>query len=464
MNINVEYQPNCRAIAHIRVPGEEVAKQRSAITAYFATQVRLPGFRPGKAPVAAVQKRFGDDIRNELEKQLINDGLRTAIKNEGMEVLNILSVTDKILHDTDQSFSFSAEISLAPKFELPDYKGIPVKLARIEVTDADVDHDILHLRERYTTFQDVDRPAANGDAVVLGFTGSLEGKPLGEVLPDAPAHLKQIEENWFLLDAEEDFLPGFYAGLVGISKDEQRTLSLALPEDFAFEGLRGKTLDLAVNCKGVKDKLVPELDADFIQKIGGGELTEETLRNEVREAVRRRREQARETEKGNQVIAHIFEKVEFDLPQEIVNREAQRRTNDIAVRAMQQGVPQEELVKQQEEILNSATNQAKQSVKVSFILGEIAKKEGLSVSDQQLTYTLANMAARQKKPIKKFMSEAQKNGTIDRLREDLVLEAALQFVKDAAQVEETEPVAEHCDTHSPAPAAAAEAPASTEAA
>lgn len=464
MNINVEYQPNCRAIAHIRVPGEEVAKQRSAITAYFATQVRLPGFRPGKAPVAAVQKRFGDDIRNELEKQLINDGLRTAIKNEGMEVLNILSVTDKILHDTDQSFSFSAEISLAPKFELPDYKGIPVKLARIEVTDADVDHDILHLRERYTTFQDVDRPAANGDAVVLGFTGSLEGKPLGEVLPDAPAHLKQIEENWFLLDAEEDFLPGFYAGLVGISKDEQRTLSLALPEDFAFEGLRGKTLDLAVNCKGVKDKLVPELDADFIQKIGGGELTEETLRNEVREAVRRRREQARETEKGNQVIAHIFEKVEFDLPQEIVNREAQRRTNDIAVRAMQQGVPQEELVKQQEEILNSATNQAKQSVKVSFILGEIAKKEGLSVSDQQLTYTLANMAARQKKPIKKFMSEAQKNGTIDRLREDLVLEAALQFVKDNAQVEETEPVAEHCDTHSPAPAAAAEAPASTEAA
>ncbi|HEY1081986.1 MAG TPA: hypothetical protein VGE29_06980, partial [Prosthecobacter sp.] len=199
-------------------------------------------------------------------------------------------------------------------------------------------------------------------------------------------------------------------------------------------------------------------------KIGGGDLTEETLRNEVREAVRRRREQARETEKGNQVIAHIFEKVEFDLPQEIVNREAQRRTNDIAVRAMQQGVPQEELVKQQEEILNSATNQAKQSVKVSFILGEIAKKEGLSVSDQQLTYTLANMAARQKKPIKKFMSEAQKNGTIDRLREDLVLEAALQFVKDAAQVEETEPVAEHCDTHSPAPAAAAEAPASTEAA
>lgn len=452
MNINVEHQPNCRAIAHIRVPAEEVAKQRSAITAYFATQVRLPGFRPGKAPAAAVQKRFGDDIRSELEKQLINDGLRTAIKNEGLEVINILSVTDKILHETDQSFSFSAEMSLAPKIELPEYKGIPVKLARIEVTDADVDHDILHLRERYATFADVERPAALGDAVVLGFTGSLEGQPLGEVLPDAPEHLKQIEENWFLLDAEEDFLPGFYAGLVGITKDEQRTLSLSLPEDFAFEGLRGKTLDLAVTCKGVKDKVVPALDAEFIQKIGGGDMTEETLRGEVKEAVRRRREQARETAKSNQVIAHIFEKVEFDVPQDIVNREAQRRTNDIAMRAMQQGISQDELVKQQDEILSNATNQAKQSVKVSFILEQVAKKEGLSITDEQLTYALANMAARQKKPVKKFMAEAQKNGMIERMRDDLLLESALQFLKDNAQIEETEPEAEHCDTHSPAAA------------
>lgn len=452
MNINVEYQPNCRAVAHVRVPAEEVAKQRASITAYFANQVRIPGYRPGKAPAAAVQKRFGDDIQSELEKQLINDGLRTAIKNESLDVLNVLNVTDKIHHDNDKSFSFSAEMSLAPKFELPEYKGIEVKLPRVEVNDADVDHDILHLRERYTTFADVERAASNGDAVVLGFTSTLDGQPLADVLPDAPEHLKKIDENWFLLDAEEDFLPGFYAGLVGISKDEQRTLSISLPEDFAFEGLRGKTLELAVTCKGVKDKIVPALDAEFIKKIGGEEMTEETLRSEVKEAVRRRREQARESDKGNQVIAHIFEKVEFDLPQEMVNREAQRRTNDIAMRAMQQGIAESELVKQQDEILNSATTQAKQSVKVSFILGEIAKKEGLVISDQQLTYVLANMAARQNKPVKKFMAEAQKNGTIERLRDDLLLESALQFLKDNAKVEETDPQPEHCDTHSPAAA------------
>ncbi len=449
MNINVEHQPNCRAVAHIRVPGEEVTKQRKAITGYFAKQVNLPGFRPGKAPASAVIKRFGTDIEAELEKQLINDGLRTAVRNEGLEVINVLGINDKMVHDTDGSFSFSAEMSLAPKFELPEYVGIPIKLARIEVTEADIDHDLLHLRERYTTFQDVERAAVNGDAVVLGFTGSLEGQPLAEAMPDAPDHLKEIQENWFLLDAEEDFLPGFYAGLVGIKKDEQRTLDIALPEDFAFEALRGKTISLAINCKGIKEKSMPALDAEFIKKLGGEEMTEETLRGEVKEAIRRRREQAREADKGNQVIGHIFEKVEFEVPQEIVNREAQRRTNDIAMRAMQQGISQEELVKQQEEILSSATQQAHQSVKVSFILEQIAKKEGLTVTEQQLTYALANMAARQKKPVKKFMAEAQKSGLIERMRDDLLLESAMQFLKDKAQVEETEPVPEHCDTHSP---------------
>jgi trigger factor len=315
MTINVEHQPNCRAVAHIRVPGEEVAKQRKSIVAYYAQNVRLPGFRPGKVPAAAIEKRHAADIQSELERQLINDGLREAVKREGLDVLSVLGVNDRMTHDTDKSFSFSAELSLTPKFELPEYKGIPVKLPRIEVTEADIDHDLLHLRERYATFEDVERAAANGDVVVLGYQGSLDGQPLAEAMPEAPNHLHGIEENWFLLDAEEDFLPGFYAGLVGITKGEERRLEITLPEEFPFEALRGKTVTLATQCKGVKNKAIPAIDADFIKKIGGQEMTEETLRGEVKEAIRRRREQNRENAKANQVIGHIAEKIEFERPQ-----------------------------------------------------------------------------------------------------------------------------------------------------
>ena len=174
MNINVEHQPNCRAVAHIRVPGEEVKKSREDIVGYYAKQVRLPGYRPGKTPKPVVAKRFQSEIGQELEKQLINDGLRQAIKNEGLDVMNILAVKDKLHHDADSSFSFTVEMMLSPKFELPEYKGIPVKLPRIEVTDADVDHDLLHLREHSPTFEDVERAAANDDAVNASYSVSLD--------------------------------------------------------------------------------------------------------------------------------------------------------------------------------------------------------------------------------------------------------------------------------------------------
>ncbi len=447
MNINVEHQPNCRAAAHIRVPGDEVTKQRKQLIAYYSRMAKLPGFRPGKAPRAVIEKRFGQQIAEELEKQLVNDGVRQAVTNEGLDVLTFLDVKDKLHHDADGSFSFTVEMSLQPKFELPDYKGIQVQLPRIEVTEDDIDHDILHLRENFASLEDVDRAADIGDAVVGGYTAEIEGQPLEEAYPDAPDYLKKMEEQWFLLAEEDDFLPGFYEGLKGMQKGDDRTVSITLADDFNVEDLRGKTVDFKVNCTGVKERQLPEMDDEFLKKVGGEDMTPESLRKEVEDAIRKRKEQARDTAKSNQVIANLMEKIEFELPQDVVNREAQRRTNEIANQAVQNGMDNEALMQHQDEILNTATQQARNNVKVSFILEEVAKAENLSVTDQQLSMTLAMIASRSQTPVKKFMADAQKNGTVERVRGDLLIQNALQFLKDNAEVEETEPEAEACETH-----------------
>jgi len=452
MNINVEHQSNCRAVIHVHATTQEVAKHRNNIVASYTRSAKLPGYRPGKVPQAVIMKRHGAAITDEVERQVAGEGLQTAVKNEGLELLNILDVTNKIHHETDQSYSCDIEVSLAPKFELPEYKGIPVKLPRIEVSEADIEHDLLHLRERYQTFEDVARPAALEDVVVLGYEVYLDSQPVAEVLPEAPDHLKSLEQQWFLLAEEDDFLPGFYAGLIGLTANEQRNLDITLPEDFAFEPLRSKTLQFQLTCGGVKEKQVPELDEAFVQKIGGEEMTLEVLRTEVAEGLRRRREQARDVTKANQVLEHLSTKIEFELPQEVVNRAAQRRTNDIAQRALRQGVNADELVSQQEAILNSATQQARQDVKISFILEEVAKAEKLVVQERQVEVALSQMAARSQMPIKKYLAKAQKDGLIENLRNDLLLQNALEFLKDSAVVEETEPEAEHCETHSPAAA------------
>lgn len=458
MNINVEHQPNCRAAVHIRVPGEEVTSQRNKLISYFSRNARIQGFRPGKAPKAVIEKRYGREIADELEKQLVNDGVRHAVQNEGLDVLSFLDVKDKLHHDTDGSFSFTVEMSLQPKFELPDYKGIPVKLPRIEVTEADIDHDILHLRENFASLEDVDRAAANGDAVVASFTTEIGGQPLEEAFPDAPDYLKKMEEQWFLLTDEDDFLPGFYAGLQGIRKGDEKTISITLPEDFNVEDLRGKTVDFKVSCSGVKERTLPELNEEFLKKVGGEDMTEESLRAEVKASIQKRREQARDSAKANQVIGHIAERIEFDLPQDVVNREAQRRTNEIASQAMKNGMDNEALIQHQEEILSTATQQARQNVKVSFILEQVAKAEGIQVSEQQLSMTLAMIASRSGEPVKKFMAEAQKRGLVERVRDDLLIQNAVQFLKDNAAVEETDPEPELCETHGHG-AAEGEAPA-----
>mgnify|MGYP002625970796 FL=1 len=116
MNINVEHQSNCRAVVHVHASAEDVAKHRSGIVAYYTRGAKLPGYRPGKEPAAVIQKRYGSAINEELERQLASEGLQTAIKNEGLEVINILGVSESTHHAADNSFTCNIELSLAPNF------------------------------------------------------------------------------------------------------------------------------------------------------------------------------------------------------------------------------------------------------------------------------------------------------------------------------------------------------------
>jgi trigger factor len=442
MNITVETQPNCRAVIRVDIPAQDVARERSRVTASYARQARLPGFRPGKAPASVVAKKFEREISEELNEALVRLGYQETVKRGEVEVLSVLGVKEQALHP-DDSFTFAMEVSTAPKFELPEYKGIPVKLPRIEVTDADVEHDLLHLREHHKTFLDVDRGAQTGDFVVLHSTGTIDGRPVGEVHSDAPAFLKKIDGNWFELTADEKFLPGFFGELQGIRKDESRDISVPLGDDFPFEPLRGQTVVMHVKCDSVKEVQIPELNDDFAKKVNA-EWDLARLRQEVRAGITRRREQSRENAKSNQVIAHLAEKLEFELPQDVVNREAQRRTNDIAMQAMRNGMAQDAIMEAQPQIVSAATQQARQNVKIGFILGEVAKKEKLTVAEEQLRRALAQIAMREQISPKKLMADAQKTNLIERVNDDLLLDNAIEFLKEHAVVEETEPEKDDC--------------------
>ncbi len=437
MNINVDHQPNCRVKLHVEVPAETVKKRRSEIISYFSKVAKIPGYRPGKIPAHVVNQRYQQEVDGELQHQLINEGCREAITRENLEVIQVVSVTDRKFN-ADHTFTFTAEVDTAPKFELPEVKGIPVKLEKVIVTDEDVEHELFHLREHHMRYEDKDGASELGDVVVLSYQVSMDGEPLEQLQPELPKYFHGVEENWFALDKEDDFIPGFYAELTGMKKGDKKEFTLALPADFHHEAMQNKNIEFNAECLGVKEKRIPELNEEFIKKFGE-DMTLERIRDEVRETIQRRREQARDASLANQVIAHLHDKLDFELPQEAVDREAQRRTNDLAIRAARQGMSNEEIMKHQDEIVNSATQQARQSVKVSFILEQVAAKENIQASPGQLQMALAELAVRSGKPAKKFMSEAKRDGLINRLMEDLRLQNALEFLKQNAAIEEVEP-------------------------
>jgi trigger factor len=436
MNIKVEQQPNCRVKIHVEVPPAVVVAERKEILKKVSGQVKLPGYRPGKVPASIVAQRFGQHVDAELKDSLVNKGCHEAIQTEKLSILNLVSVTETKFHE-DHSFTFSAELDVAPQFELPELKGIPVKLERVTVTEADIDANLQELRESGTRFEDIDQPAAIGNVAVINYTITMDGDPLATTMPDLPSYLHGVRENWFMLDDTDDFLPGFYASLVGLNKGDKKEITIPLPADYHVEGLQNKNIEIAVECVGVKAKQLPELNEEFASKWGEGKTVTD-LRQNVAKAIEHQRAEARHTSHHNQVLDYLANKLDFELPQEALMRETQRRTNDLAMRAARNGMSQEEMENRQEELIDAAGVHAKQSLKTSFILGEVATKENIQATIPEIQAALANLAARSKMTPKKFMAEVQRRNIYQQLAEDIRLQKALEFLVEQSIVEEVD--------------------------
>jgi trigger factor len=439
MNITVDLQPNCRATLHVSVPRDMVKQERTNVINGLAKMANLPGFRPGKVPVSVIATRYKDAVKAELEQALINKGCNEAVKRDNLRVLSVTNVKDQKF-DADDVYLFQAELLLAPEVALPEYKGIPAKLEKIVISDEDVEADLLRLRERAASIEDAEEGAVaeKGSILVLNYTCGIDGKSTEETMPQLPQVFRKAEGNWFDLGEQGDFVPGFVDGFIGIKKGEKRKVRCPLPEDFHAEELRGKTLEFDAECTGVKLRKLPELDEEFVKRfLDNGTLDQ--LREEVRKAIDYRKHQNRDRSLTEQVLKHLNEQMSFELPQELVDNEAQRRTNEMTLQAARQGAKNEDILGMQDQILGAAAEQARQNVKTSFILAEVARREKLQVTESDLMTHISQVAMQSGKQPKALLRDIEKRNLLPRIREDLLLQNALEFLKDQAQVEEVDP-------------------------
>ena len=437
MIINLEKLPDCKALLRIEFPAQDTEAERKQIIKTFSKQAKIPGFRPGKTPAHVIQTRFKSEIESEFEDRVVRKAIQKTNDENELDIISIKEIRDQS-HNNDGTFSATIELVIAPEFELSEYKGIEVTVPKIDVSNEELEESLGQIRERFADYQNVeDRGIQMGDFVVINYKGSIDGKAVGEVLPLAPATLAQNTGFWLKMD-DNSFLPGFCKPLLDLKNNDSKSLNVTIPDDYEAEELRGQSLDYEVEIVEIKEQKLPDLDDEFAEKIEPGKSLNE-LKNTLREQMEEQRKGYRQEMITNQILSKINSELEFEVPQEIVMRETQSRVNDIFNSNTERGVSEEELVEHQEQIIESAGQQANNSVKTSFILEQIADKEKIEVTQEEVLNRVGEIAARQKTSVKQLTKQLQKKNAFGKIINGIKIQKTIEFLRDSAVVKEVEP-------------------------
>jgi trigger factor len=435
MNIVVEKQPKCVATLRVEIPADKVNGERDQIVRGYASKARVPGFRPGKAPRAVVEKRFQKEIADELNGALFNEAYDEAMKQESLHVLDF-GVPEDVTTHANGSITFVSKLTLAPEVTLPEYKGVTVSVPPSAVPDEEIEAQLTALQERFADFNAIEgRPAAMGDFTVIDYTSTVEGKPTEEFLGKPAGYLSSREGFWVRLD-EKAFLPGFAAQLVGMNADDSKEITITLPEDFPIEELRAKEIIFQTTVKELKEAILPALDDEMAARLAPGK-TMEDIKGIIHENMAGERDRKISDMKVNQIVAHFNSQVSFELPEDLVFQETQSQADAMVKQGVKSGMTENEIESQQGEIFASAGQQAVSNLRTNFILQEIARVEKITVSDNELINHLAQIAASRKVAPKKFIKDMQRAGRLPNIRSSMAIGKTIDFLVEHANVVES---------------------------
>jgi trigger factor len=441
MNVVVENLPNCITTLKVEVDPEKVSKVWNDVAGTYTKLARIPGYRAGKAPKAIIEKKFQKEIREELEKKLLSEACKEAIQEKGIKMLSLTQVEDVEIGE-DKSMKFTATLITRPEFQLPVYKGIVVPLKPTDVTDEEVDNSLNELREQAADFADVteDRGVQMEDFVVIDYRGTIDGAPVSEKFPKAGQPLSGNDDFWIHM-VHEAFFPGFSEALVGAKPGETRKFEIEVPAEFPIEGLPGQKIQYEVTIKGIKQKVLPALDDTFADSIVKGKTLAE-LRQVAKDEIGRQKKADAEGTKRNEIMRQLLTQVECELPVDMVRTETRRILADIVRENQARGIADEVLRQNEQEILGSAAQNARDRLKGTFILLRVAEAENIKATQLEFDQRIAYLAARYEMKVDKLLKKLDERNAIDQILEEVLTSKVLDFLAANASVSTIPAVAE----------------------
>jgi trigger factor len=413
--------PESRVRVEAEVPAEEVERRVQQAARQLGRQMRIPGFRKGKVPPPVVIRRLGREaVLDEALRSALGSWYVDAIDHAGITPVGEPDLNVGDLPESGQPLSFSIEIGVRPKATLGEYKGLEVGRREPHVAEEAVQAEIDRLRDRVATLDTVERPAEQGDHVVIDYLGRVDG----EAFEGGEGRDQLLELGSGRL------IPGFEEQLTGASAGDTRNVEVTFPEDYPGD-LGGKEATFEVSVKEVKAKRLPEVDDEFASEAAGFDTLQE-LREDIEKRLRESDEHAIEHEFEAAVLDAAVQEATIELPDKLVHARAHELVEETMTRLARQGISKEMYLqiagKDEEELAHEAEDEAAQALRREAVLAAVVEVEGIEPTEEQIREMLAPSAERAGQKLDEVLEQLEAAGRMDRVREDVATGQALEML------------------------------------
>jgi trigger factor len=440
VKVEIENLSEVKRKLTIDVPAAEVTQAVDRAYRDLGKKAKVKGFRPGKVPRSILEMYYHKDIEHDVSESLMRRSLGEALKDKGLDAINLSWPEPAPPVVAGEDFSYSVEIEVEPEFAAEDYLGLTLAAPEVKVTDAEVEARLEEIRQSNAMLKPPaeDRAVQAGDFVVLDYQAHFAGQPV----EGGKSEGTYVEVGSGKFNAE------FETNLLGLKAGAEARFPVALPDDFANPLIAGKVVDFAVNVREVKEKVVPELDDAFAQNLGGNFQTVADLRTAVREDIIKSKEQERQALLENQVSDQLLARHQFELPPSLVAQEQENMLRDQMDRFRQHGMDTAGM--DPARIMEVMKPMAERRVRVRLILSRIADQESLTVDEGEMDAALARIAVNNRRDVVEIRNFYTEHNLLGALRRTLLDDKTMKLLLDKAEItaaaaEAAEPAGEKDD-------------------
>jgi trigger factor len=419
-------EATCRREIEMEIPADNVQKATEKVARDLARVARIPGFRPGKAPVTLIRRRFAEEIKGEVLESLVPEFLEKELTEKKLTPVTRPEV-DKVDFTQEGPLKFRARFEVLPEFELGDYQNLEVEVEAVEIGDKEVNQTLDDMRERHASYVPVEgRAAKDGDFAQLKILATPAGGGEPIRADNVTCHI-----------GAEETLEAFTENLRGASVGETKRFEIKYPEDYQDKKLAGKTFHYAAEVKALREKKLPALDDEFVKELGegaGGAKSLEELRAKIRERLNAAREDQQQAQTREKLLEELIKRHDFPVPESLVEHQLDVRLERVVRSLAAQGVDPRAVNVDWVSLRERQRDRAVRDVQAEILLDRIATAEKLEVSDEELDKEIESLAQHSGESAPALRARLTKQGALDRMKSKLRSDKAIELLHRTARI------------------------------